>query len=79
MFLVAYRWEPTSVIALALTIGGLQVGVELLSGEFIYTHRPAWLGRASRWLFLHTSRPRWLSPFLFGMWLGIAPHKMDVR
>ena len=43
--------------------------------DWMYEHRPAWLGRAAMWLFNNTSFWKGASPYLLGVALGRRPQK----
>ena len=45
--------------------------------DWLYEHRPGWLGRIAGWLFWNTQRPAWASPYLLGLMIGRRPRRME--
>ena len=45
--------------------------------DWIYEHRPGWLGRLAGWLFWNTSVAQWASPYLMGLMMGRRPRRME--
>lgn len=44
--------------------------------EWVYRHRPAWVGRFARYAFQHHVWPDRVAATLWGLWWGRKPRRM---